>query len=177
MLKIFGETYHIDFDKIENLISIKQTDTGDTEQNVSIVKFELIKTMLDVVLSEVGDIDEKMGLKGSNDLILDSTGDLILETTPASLFKKAVITPKGYLNYEYDIDQFIDTNYGNDVYFKIGENLNNSILSDLTQDVKEAVSFVNIPTTSIEASISSLLQINYLIKYQEDTTQEIIINV
>ena len=116
-------------------------------------------------------------LKGSNDLILDSTGDLILETTPASLFKKAVITPKGYLNYEYDIDKFIDTNYGNDVYFKIGENLNNSILSDLTQDVKEAVSFVNIPTTSIEASISSLLQINYLIKYQEDTTQEIIINV
>ena len=57
MLKIFGETYHIDFDKIENLISIKQTDTGDTEQNVSIVKFELIKTMLDVVLSEVGEID------------------------------------------------------------------------------------------------------------------------
>ena len=70
MLNIFGETYHIDFDKIENLISIKQTDTGDTEQNVSIVKFELIKTMLDVVLSESGEIDEKMGLKGSNDLTI-----------------------------------------------------------------------------------------------------------
>jgi hypothetical protein len=26
--------------------------------------------MLDVVLSEVGDIDEKMGLKGSNDLTI-----------------------------------------------------------------------------------------------------------
>ena len=70
MLNIFGETYHIDFDKIENLISIKQTDTGDTEQNVSIVKFELIKTMLDVVFSESGEIDEKMGLKGSNDLTI-----------------------------------------------------------------------------------------------------------
>ena len=70
MLNIFGETYHIDFDKIENLISIKHTDTGDTEQNVSIVKFELIKTMLDVVLSESGEIDEKMGLKGSNDLTI-----------------------------------------------------------------------------------------------------------
>ena len=70
MLNIFGEPYHIDFDKIENLISIKQTDTGDTEQNVSIVKFELIKTMLDVVLSESGEIDEKMGLKGSNDLTI-----------------------------------------------------------------------------------------------------------
>lgn len=70
MLNIFGEKYHIDFDKIENLISIKQTDSGDTEQNVSIVKFELIKTMLDVVFSESGEIDERMGLKGSNDLTI-----------------------------------------------------------------------------------------------------------
>ena len=116
-------------------------------------------------------------LKGDDDLILDSLGDLILETTPASLFKKAVITPKGYLNYEYDIDKFIDTNFGNDVYFKIGENLNNSLLSDLTKDVTEATTYVNIPTTSIEASINSLQQINYLIKYAEDITQEIIINV
>lgn len=116
-------------------------------------------------------------LKGDDDLILDSAGDLILETTPASLFKKAVITPKGYLNYQYDIDKFIDTNFGNDVYFKIGENLNNSLLSNLTQDVTEAASYVNIPTTAIEASISSLQQINYLIKYAEDTAQEIIINV
>lgn len=111
------------------------------------------------------------------DLVVDSTGDLILETTPSSLFKKAVVTPKGYLNYEYDIDKFIDIDFGNDVYFKIGENLNNSLLADLTQDVTEAASYVNIPTTSIQASIDSLSQINYVIKYDEDTTQEIIINV
>jgi hypothetical protein len=111
------------------------------------------------------------------DLIVDSTGDLVLETTPASLFRKAVITPKGYLNYEYDVDSFIDTDFGNEVYFKLGENLNNSLLADLTQDVTKAASYVNVPTTSIEASISSLSQINYLIKYDENTTQEIIINV
>ena len=70
MFNILGEQYHIDFQKIEDLITIKQTESGDTEQNVSIVKFELIKTMLDVILSESGDIDEKMGLKGSNDLTL-----------------------------------------------------------------------------------------------------------
>jgi hypothetical protein len=70
MLNILGQQYYIDFQKIEDLIAIQQTNTGDTEQNISIVKFELIKTMLDVVFSESGDIDEKMGLKGSNDLTI-----------------------------------------------------------------------------------------------------------
>jgi hypothetical protein len=70
MFNILGEKYHIDFQKIEDLITIKQTESGDTEQNVSIVKFELIKTMLDVILSESGEVDEKMGMKGSNDLTL-----------------------------------------------------------------------------------------------------------
>lgn len=116
-------------------------------------------------------------LKGINDLTIDSKGDLVLETTPGSLFKKAVVTPKGYLNYEYDTNQFIDTAYGNDVYFKMGENLNNSLLSDLTKDVTEATTFVNVPTNSIEASVDSLSQINYLIKYSDNITQEIIINV
>lgn len=70
MLNVLGQQYYVDFQKIEDLISIKQTETGDTEQNVSIVKFELIKTMLDVVFSESTEIDEKMGLKGTNDLTI-----------------------------------------------------------------------------------------------------------
>jgi hypothetical protein len=70
MLNVLGEKYHIDFQKIEDLIAIQSTGSGDTEQNVSIVKFELIKTMLDVVFSEMGEIDEKMGLKGTNDLTI-----------------------------------------------------------------------------------------------------------
>jgi hypothetical protein len=70
MLNVLGEKYHIDFQKIEDLIAIQSTGSGDTEQNVSIVKFELIKTMLDVVFSEMGEIDEKMGLKGANDLTI-----------------------------------------------------------------------------------------------------------
>ena len=61
MLNVLGQQYYIDFQKIEDLISIQQTNTGDTEQNVSIVKFELIKTMLDVVFSESTEIDERAG--------------------------------------------------------------------------------------------------------------------
>lgn len=70
MLNVFGENYHIDFQKIEDLIAIHSEVSGDTEQNISIVKFELIKTMLDVIFSETGDVDEKMGLKGTNDLTI-----------------------------------------------------------------------------------------------------------
>jgi len=70
MLKVLGEEYFVDFQKIEDLITIKQELTGDTEQNVSIVKFELIKTMLDVVLTESTELDEKMSMKGSNDLTI-----------------------------------------------------------------------------------------------------------
>lgn len=68
MLKIFGEEYFIDFKKVEEIIAIKQETTGDTEQNISIVKFELIKTMLDVLLTESTELDDKMLLKGSNDV-------------------------------------------------------------------------------------------------------------
>lgn len=70
MLNVLGEKYHVDLQKIEDLIAIQSTGSGDTEQNVSIVKFEIIKTMLDVVFSEMGEVDDKMGLKGANDLTI-----------------------------------------------------------------------------------------------------------
>lgn len=70
MLKVLGENYFIDFQKIEEVITIKQVETGDTEQNISIVKFELIKTMLDVVFSESTEVDDKLGTKGTNELTI-----------------------------------------------------------------------------------------------------------
>ena len=70
MIKILGEQYYIDINKVQETITIPNLTTGDTEQNVSIVKFELIKTMLDVVLTESTELDEKMSMKGSNDLTI-----------------------------------------------------------------------------------------------------------
>jgi hypothetical protein len=40
--------------------------TGNTEMRINIVKFELVKLLLEVVLSENEDIDEKLGLKSSS---------------------------------------------------------------------------------------------------------------
>jgi hypothetical protein len=70
MLKVLGEEYFVDFQKIEEIITIKQETTGDTEQNISIVKFELIKTMLDVLFTESTELDDKMLMKGSNDVTI-----------------------------------------------------------------------------------------------------------
>lgn len=116
-------------------------------------------------------------IQGSNDLELDINGDLILEQTPGGLFRKAVITPKGYIAIEFKTGSYIDENYGNAVYYKIRENINNSLLANISSDVKDATSFVNIPITNVEASLDSLSTINYLITYTDNTQQRININV
>lgn len=116
-------------------------------------------------------------IKGSRDIELDSKGDLILELTPGSLFEKAVISPKGYIAVEYSPGKYIDENYGNAVYFKIRENINNGLLSSINNDVKDAVSYVDIPINNVETSLDSLSTINYLITYTNNETQGISINV
>ena len=75
MQTIFGETYYIDFDRIETFIDTNIVDdvitSGETpEQRINIVRYELVKLMLDILLTEHDEIDEKMGLKGSNDLTI-----------------------------------------------------------------------------------------------------------
>ena len=70
MIKVLGEQYYIDINKVQDIISIPNTTTGDTEQNVSIVKFELIKTMIDVLMTESEEIDENLGVKGINNLTM-----------------------------------------------------------------------------------------------------------
>jgi|688.fasta_scaffold34949_7 hypothetical protein len=72
MQQIFGENYFIDFDEIEKYIdlSLKEDEiqtTGETaDQRINLVKYELIKLMLDVILTENEEFDEKMAMKGSN---------------------------------------------------------------------------------------------------------------
>lgn len=68
MIKILGEQYYIDINQVQETITIPNLTTGDTEQNVSIVKFELIKTMIDVLMTESEEIDENLGVKGINGL-------------------------------------------------------------------------------------------------------------
>jgi hypothetical protein len=65
MLKILNENYYLDIDQLDSYVNIVSA-TGDTDNHVSVVKYEMIKTMIEVVLSESDEIDETLGHKSSD---------------------------------------------------------------------------------------------------------------
>jgi len=74
MLKILGEHYYLDLDKIDEYIQIKQDSSpssGETESiltestQINIVKYETIKLMLDVIMDDGEEVDETLAGKGS----------------------------------------------------------------------------------------------------------------
>jgi hypothetical protein len=65
MIEVLGENYFIDFDKVEEYLNMldeysKDELSGDTETRVNIIKFELVKMLVDTVLTEYNDIDDKI---------------------------------------------------------------------------------------------------------------------
>jgi hypothetical protein len=76
MFKIFGEEYFVDIDAIENYIQIPKKETsplsGDTDDQttISIVKYETIKLLIEIVMSETEPIDEIMAQKTNTELTL-----------------------------------------------------------------------------------------------------------
>jgi hypothetical protein len=62
MFKIFNESYYIDVDVLEDYVNLP---SASGEPHVHVVKYEIIKTMIDTVLTESSDIDENLGLKTS----------------------------------------------------------------------------------------------------------------
>ena len=72
MIKLLGENYYIDLDKIESYLDMNQVDSVDsvsgvTEMKINVVKFELVKLLLETVLSEHELLDDAMGLKNKRD--------------------------------------------------------------------------------------------------------------
>lgn len=64
MLKILNEHYYIDLNLVNDMVTYDSSSTsGETEQHISVVKYELIKIMIDVVLSENEETDETLGPK------------------------------------------------------------------------------------------------------------------
>lgn len=69
MLKVLGENYYVDLDEIEKYLDmtdeIPDTITGNTEMRINIIKFEMVKMMLETILTEHEEIDETLGMKSS----------------------------------------------------------------------------------------------------------------
>jgi hypothetical protein len=58
LFNIFGENYYIDIDKVEKEVEMSNSSG---ESQIHLVKYELIKTMIEVLITESEPVDEKMG--------------------------------------------------------------------------------------------------------------------
>ena len=66
LFSTFGENYYFDLDKLEKeieLIKSSEETTGETQFHL--VKYEMIKMMMEVILTESEPIDEKLGPNNS----------------------------------------------------------------------------------------------------------------
>ena len=65
MIQLMGENYYFDLDVINDYINIesKQVVTGDTDQHISVVKYEMVKMMMEIVVTEQEETDEMLGHK------------------------------------------------------------------------------------------------------------------
>ena len=71
MLKVLNENYYLDLDKIDEYVQIKDSkpNSGETETtHISIIKYDTIKLMIDILMDESEEVDETLGTKGTNNL-------------------------------------------------------------------------------------------------------------
>lgn len=62
MFTIFGEMYYFDIDKLDKEVEMKNTSG---ESQIHLVKYEMIKNMVETVLTESEIVDENMGMKSN----------------------------------------------------------------------------------------------------------------
>ena len=62
MFTVFGENYYIDLDKIDREVELKTTSG---ESQIHLVKYELVKSFLETVLTEANEVDEDLGMKSN----------------------------------------------------------------------------------------------------------------
>jgi hypothetical protein len=72
MIQVFGENYYLDLEKIDEFVNLpNQEVSGQTDtQHISILKYEMVKLLTEVVLTEQDEVDEKLGMRGSDKLTI-----------------------------------------------------------------------------------------------------------
>jgi hypothetical protein len=62
MFSILGQNYYIDLDKIDKEVELKGISG---ESQIHLVKYEMIKDMVETILTEHDIVDESMGMKSN----------------------------------------------------------------------------------------------------------------
>lgn len=70
MLEIFGENYFLNLDNIDKFVNVSSSGTTENEEKIGVVRYEMIKLLTDVVMSESEEIDEKLASKASSQLTI-----------------------------------------------------------------------------------------------------------
>jgi hypothetical protein len=67
MLKLFNEHYYIDMNEIEDFVNLEiiGLSGGSSEQQIKYVKYEMVKMMMEVLMTEREDADEMLGNKSA----------------------------------------------------------------------------------------------------------------
>ena len=69
MLEILGEMYYIDLKKVGDAVDLKSSEESDnTDLTVNVVSFEVIKMMLEIIMTERDEIDETLGIRSAEKL-------------------------------------------------------------------------------------------------------------
>jgi len=66
MLNVCGEMYYIDLDTVSNVVDMNVS--GDTEQTVNLVSFEVVKMMLEILMTEREEVDSNLGVHSTKNL-------------------------------------------------------------------------------------------------------------
>jgi hypothetical protein len=75
MLNVLGENYYIDLDEVEKYLDMSDSFednseqlSGTTEMKINVIKFELVKLLLETILSEQDTIEDNLGLKSNKNI-------------------------------------------------------------------------------------------------------------
>jgi hypothetical protein len=75
MIKFLGENWYIDINEIEKTVSLDSSflevsDSGSTEPQISVTRYEIIKSLIEVLLTEREELDDNLGIHGSKNLTI-----------------------------------------------------------------------------------------------------------
>jgi hypothetical protein len=72
MLTFLGENYFIDLEVLESKVNLSGEfiPTGESEQQISVVKYDIYKNLIEVILTEREEMDENLGIHNSNNLTI-----------------------------------------------------------------------------------------------------------
>jgi len=69
MISLLGENYYIDLDKLDQLTgSLRQDENGVDEKITDVVKYDFLKLLVEILLTEREEIDENLGIHSSKNL-------------------------------------------------------------------------------------------------------------